>query len=202
MEPITRAMKINIPQKTHRFSSGFTLIEAMITISVLGILLSIAAPSFKVFIEKSRLSSVTNEIATDLFFIRSEALKRRINTYLCPKKSSVDSCERTVSNANYINGWLMYADCNGNGKLDIAMTCDLNGDGINDAPELLKVHDSLVSSVVIKTSRPFRLQAGYNMSSRATRTGSFCITLNDKRSKKVVVASTGRVQIRDIENCD
>ena len=198
-------MKINTKKGSFRFNQGFTLIEAMVTISVLAILTSIATPSMRAFVESSRISTVTNEVAADLFFIRSEALKRRMNVYICPQKegASPASCETTTSDANYANGWLMYADCNSNGEYDNTMTCDSNGDGTDDSFELLKVHDSLVGNTVIKTSNgTFETQVGYGMSGRSTGAGNFCISIASKRSKEIVIAATGRVRIADIDNCD
>jgi type IV fimbrial biogenesis protein FimT len=194
---------IHSNRSAFHFNKGFTLIEVMITLSVLGILLSIATPSMRSFIEASRMSTVTNEVAGDLFYIRSESLKRRINVYLCPKKSpSLEVCETSASDANYANGWLMYADCNNNGTYDTTMTCDLDGDGTTDRYELLKVHDSLVNDITIKTSSTFQRRIGYKMSGRSSSAGNFCITIASKRSKKIIIAATGRVRIIDIEQCD
>lgn len=185
------------------FTKGFTLIEMMTTLSVLGILMSIATPSMKSFIEASRMSTVTNEIATDLFYIRSESLKRRMNVYICPIKSSSDDvCETTASVSDYTNGWLMFTDCNSNGVYDTAMTCDRDGDGTNDGFELLKVHDRLANDIRIKTSGSFRQHIGYTMSGRSTNGGNVCITIASKQSKKIIIAITGRVRIADIDNCD
>jgi prepilin-type N-terminal cleavage/methylation domain-containing protein len=59
-----------------RAERGFTAIELMVVISVIGVLLMIAAPSFRDFIEMQRLRGVNAELVTDIQYARSEATQR------------------------------------------------------------------------------------------------------------------------------
>lgn len=54
---------------------GFTVVELMITVAVLGILLAFAVPSMTDFYDRKRLVSQTEAIANLLQFARSEAIK-------------------------------------------------------------------------------------------------------------------------------
>ena len=63
--------------KQHR---GLTLIELMLVIVIAGVLLALAAPSFRDFILLQRLKGVSSQIVTDMQFARSEAAAR--NTFV------------------------------------------------------------------------------------------------------------------------
>ena len=56
--------------------SGFTLIELMIAIAILGIVVSLGIPSFAKLIAENRVSGVTNEFNAALQVARSEAVRR------------------------------------------------------------------------------------------------------------------------------
>ncbi|WP_281420165.1 GspH/FimT family pseudopilin [Georgfuchsia toluolica] len=55
---------------------GFTLIELMIAIAVLGIALGIALPSYRDFVAASRVRTATFDLMAMLTLTRSEAIKR------------------------------------------------------------------------------------------------------------------------------
>lgn len=48
----------------YKRSSGFTLIELMITVAIIGILASIALPSYAEYVRRSRLTEMMNELST------------------------------------------------------------------------------------------------------------------------------------------
>ncbi len=59
-----------------RKPQGFTLIELLITLTILGILSSVALPSFVEQLKYNRLVSNTNQLQSVFKFARSEAAKR------------------------------------------------------------------------------------------------------------------------------
>jgi type IV fimbrial biogenesis protein FimT len=56
---------------------GFTLIELMVALAVAAVLLTVAVPSFFESTARSRLEGVVNELAIDLQYARSEAVRER-----------------------------------------------------------------------------------------------------------------------------
>lgn len=61
-----KASANNRPQKLRRSSSGFTLIELMVTIAVLAIIVSIAAPNISTQLANQRVKSTATTLANAL----------------------------------------------------------------------------------------------------------------------------------------
>lgn len=61
---------------------GFTLIELMVTVSVIGVLLTVGIPSFRYLMQSNHMSTQTNELVTGLATTRSEAVRSNQSTAL------------------------------------------------------------------------------------------------------------------------
>lgn len=72
-----KASENNVAQTLRMTSSGFTLIELMVTIAVLAIIIGIAAPSISTQLANQRVKSTTSTIANALKEARNESLIRR-----------------------------------------------------------------------------------------------------------------------------
>lgn len=65
-----------------RRGRGFTLIEMLITISLMGIVIALVAPSMRDLIATQRVRSINSELVTDLQFARTEAVRRGFNVFV------------------------------------------------------------------------------------------------------------------------
>jgi type IV fimbrial biogenesis protein FimT len=83
-------------------SSGFTLIELMIAISILAILLGIAVPSFTDASLSSKIGSQANNLAAGANLARSEAIKRNATVVLCVSTNGT-SC---AASGGWEQGWI------------------------------------------------------------------------------------------------
>lgn len=102
------------PDSQKNWQRGFTLIEVLITIAVLAILVSIAAPSFFETIERRKLEGAAEELYSYLQFARSESIKRATDvrvhftntsgTAWCYGLSVGIACNCTVANSCAIDG--------------------------------------------------------------------------------------------------
>ena len=62
--------------------NGFTLLEFIAVISVMGIIAALAVPSFSTLIQNNRLKSASEQVYQKLQYARSEAIKQNQDVYL------------------------------------------------------------------------------------------------------------------------
>jgi type IV fimbrial biogenesis protein FimT len=176
-----------------RNKKGFTLIEAMVTIAVAGILLSIAIPSFSKMIERNRISSATNEFMSAMMLTRSEAVTRTIPTSICASDTGI-SCDDSLN--NYAKGWVIFSDCNGDGVIDNATTCDFDGDGTNDKDTVINVHNGFKQLIILGNGAAADKYT-YDVSGRPWAAGLSNFRIGPDSThfkKKMTVAVTGRLK--------
>lgn len=91
-------------------SSGVTLIELLVTISILAILLTVAVPSFQSFIANNRVDTFANNLFSSFLLARSEGIKRNKQVMVC-RSSNGTSCSGAWN-----EGWIVFVDTNKNGS--------------------------------------------------------------------------------------
>jgi len=91
---------------------GYTMIELMITITVLGLLLGVAVPSFLDTVRNNRLIAQNNEFIGTLNVARSEALKRSGSVSVCASADQ-NTCSGST---DWSTGWIVFTDLNANGN--------------------------------------------------------------------------------------
>lgn len=85
---------------------GFTLIEIMVVVIILGVVLALAVPSYTGAVNGSRLAGTANELLASLRQARAEAIRRNQRVVVCP------SVNGTSCATNWNAGWLVFEDAN------------------------------------------------------------------------------------------
>jgi type IV fimbrial biogenesis protein FimT len=98
-----------------RRQSGFTLMELMVSITVLGILTALAVPSFTSMINRNRLATQSNELLSAIQYARMEAVRSNAKVTFCGAATATAAAE-----ADCINGqqsyWVVIGKTGGGGE--------------------------------------------------------------------------------------
>ena len=96
-------------------NKGFTAVELMVTVAIVGVLAALAAPSFSALIERWRITQTTDMLKSTLHYARSEAIKRGGNVLIQKSANNTNGCTTATGNADWDCGWFVCEDTNGNG---------------------------------------------------------------------------------------
>ncbi|MBI3560302.1 MAG: GspH/FimT family pseudopilin [Gammaproteobacteria bacterium] len=89
-------------------SSGFTLVELMVTLAVFAILVAIAAPNVTTTISANRVTDQVNNLLGVLNYARNEAITRNFPVQVVPGDSTVTSTTLTLG-TQWISGMKVVA---------------------------------------------------------------------------------------------
>jgi type IV fimbrial biogenesis protein FimT len=99
-------------------SRGFTLMELMIVVALVGLILAIGAPSFGEFRRSNRMAGVANDFLVGIQIARSEALKRQTGVSMCPSDTPEADAAVCTDDMNFA-GWIVFADPNNNCQREV-----------------------------------------------------------------------------------
>jgi type IV fimbrial biogenesis protein FimT len=97
-----------------RRSRGFTLIELMVTITVVAILLGLAVPTFREFSQNNSVTAAQNDLVTSFNLARSEALRRNRAVSICATTDGA-ACG---ADTDWSSGWIAFIDRGVIGSVD------------------------------------------------------------------------------------
>ena len=89
---------LSLPQRATQ--RGVTLIEACVTLAIAAILAGAAVPSFDEGKKKIVLNGVAGELATDLHYVRSEAVARNVGVRVGFRSVAAGTCTLIHTGAN------------------------------------------------------------------------------------------------------
>lgn len=178
---------------------GFTLIELMVVISLVAILLGLAAPNFITMRRNAELTTTANEFLAAMSAARAEAMKRQQRSFVVP-----------ADGADWASGWIAFVDVNNN-VTSLAMEME---DGVD--VEITR-HAALPSSVTVPLSAASTgfddagvKYAMFNGNGFMTLIGggfpagaahSIDIT-NGTESRRIIANTTGRIRVCKPEAAD
>ena len=177
--------------RQRRRLGGFTLIEVLITVGILAVVVSFAAPSMRDMITNSRLQGASSDLMADLSLARGTAAAKGQRVTIC---TSSDGATCSTSSL-WHQGWIVFVDGNSNGTFEAA----------NDT--MIRVHEALNSSITVApysaTGAPLALNVTdntilavrYRPSGPTTNSAAigFRVCQNGFVYRDVIVSGLGRI---------
>lgn len=171
---------------------GMTLIEAMLTLTVLAILAGIAVPSFASLIRRTQTTSYFNLLIGTLYMARTAAINEHATVLVCPS----DMVRGCTGSLNWHEGWIVVLRPGPRGQPDAGS-------------RILSMHEPLPEGVRIESSvgrrkvqyRPDGSARGSNLSLR------FCAREQPTAVTALVVNNGGRARkvvgraLADLPSC-
>lgn len=167
---------------------GFTLMELLTSLAVVGILLGIAAPDFRETILQSRQDSRIMDLTGALTLARSEAIKQSSRISVCARSSD------TSCGTDWNKGWIVFVDDGATAGV------------IDDTETVLRLTPSLPSGfsltnsaitqgVAAATQRSYVRFGPRGLSNwRGSGTFSFCDDRGSSAARAVVVSMSGDIR--------
>lgn len=172
---------------TYGADKGFTIVELMIAIAVLGLLLGLGIPSFQSTIQNNRMTSSINELVTSLNQARSEAVKQNLPVRICASDDGTSCGDNSV---NWEDGWIVFVDRDDDGVIDDGDDCGENA--TDDC--ILSVQTALAGNLTLRGNDNTLAYFGSGASNN-TDTITVCDSRGDDYAKAIIISSTGRPSI-------
>ncbi len=142
-------------------TNGFTLLELMIAIALVGILAVAGVPAMMDTINKNRTTAQAHNILTTFNLARMEAVRRSSSITICPVADPVPaalacSAAPIIGNTDWSTGWILFQDEDGNGAFNDDTDANLcetdpnSGEASEDC--LLRIESPLPSSTVFESA--------------------------------------------------
>lgn len=87
---------------------GFTIIELMITLTLVAILAAVAVPSMRTYVLNNRVTSTAQALLRSIQTARSEATKLQGNVVICTSANPTDNDAKCATSG--ISGWIVFRD--------------------------------------------------------------------------------------------
>lgn len=101
--------------------SGFTLVELMVVLAIVGILVTVSAPGMRAFISNSSSNSLSSTFLIDIMYARNHAISEVVIVKMIPTgvaNTGVSTFTPNSTGVNWGQGWTVFEDDNDNDAID------------------------------------------------------------------------------------
>ncbi len=118
-----------------RTQTGFTLYELLVTLLIVGVVLTLGIPNLSELTANSRMTSTANDLHASFQLARSEAARAKTNITICASANSMDAAANC--GGTWDQGYIIFVGVDG----------DLNRAGGTET--VLRAHDPIAEGVTL-----------------------------------------------------
>lgn len=93
--------------RKNKNNKGFTVLEIIISMTVVGIMVALASPSISEFVKNNRIYTSSKILNADVSYAKSEGMRGIGNVVMSP-----------IDGDDFTGGWRIFIDVNGNNSYD------------------------------------------------------------------------------------
>jgi type IV fimbrial biogenesis protein FimT len=95
-----------------KYENGFTLYELLVTMLIVGIVLTIGIPNMSEFTANSRMATTANDLHSSFMLGRSEAARSKTFVTVCASADPL-GVAATCDGPSFDSGWIIFLDLDG-----------------------------------------------------------------------------------------
>jgi len=168
-------------------TQGFTLIELIISLSIIAILTAYAIPSYQQFKQNQTMTHEINRLVATINYARTQSITISKHVILCPSVS-FNACD---GDSQWHNGWMVFVDSN-------------RDRAFNDGDRML-LNENRMNKTLTAIASSFRPKIRFDAIGFAPGTNltiRFCDTRGSDHGKAIIISNVGRPRLsQNIISC-
>lgn len=172
----------NTTHASNKTSSGFTLVEVLVVLSISAIIVGVATPSFMNIIANNRVAVASSELLTTLNLAKGEAVRSGMTTVICTSQNAT-----ACNDGAWSDGLILFQDSDNSGN-------------VNNGERIIKVistsDDSLQFAYILNSIKKVNFRANGQINVN----GHFCFKNSHDvgNSRAVFITQSGRIRSEKI----
>jgi len=179
------------------FCAGITLVELLVSLTIVGVLLVLSMPTWSSTLERMRLAKATNDLLSHITLARTESIRTGQRVVVC---KGDDELGCRTGTPDWGGGWIVFVDSNRNGVWNSS-----------DSQERLVSSSRGARNVRVFGNTHVRDYVAYSPQGYSrTHTGAFqvgtitlCLTgRSQSTANRIVISRSGRARVERLSALD